>query len=280
MHPLGVRVGQKLTGAKEMSTSQHAVEYGLSERVALVTGGSRGIGRAIALALLRVGCRVAILARTRDRLEAARRTLAEFGEVIAVQANVAHRAEVETAVRAVSDQMGPVEILVNNVGVTSRRSLFDLDESHWDEVMTVNVKSLLYTCQATVPGMRERGWGRIINAASYAAWHASLARSVYAASKAAVIALTRVWAGELAPFGITVNAYAPGDVETDMVADLMSSQAEVLARRIALGRIGRPEEVADAVLFLASERAGYLTGVVLEISGGKYVVQNPWDAWH
>jgi 3-oxoacyl-[acyl-carrier protein] reductase len=252
---------------------------GLAGRVAVVTGGSRGIGRAIAAALLRAGSRVAILSRDPASLDAGHKALAPLGEVLAVKADVGIRADVDTAMRTVLDRFGAVDVLVNNAGVTSRKSLADLDDNHWDDVMRTNVKGLLHCCQAVVPGMKERGWGRIINCSSYAAWHSALARGVYAASKAAVNALTKVWAGELGPYGITVNAYAPGDIRTEMMADLLGAQEQRLTQRIALGRIGTVDEVADVVLFLASERAAYLTGIVIEISGGKYVVQNPWDAW-
>ncbi|MDR7555498.1 MAG: SDR family NAD(P)-dependent oxidoreductase [Armatimonadota bacterium] len=255
------------------------VDYGLTGKVALVTGGSRGLGRAIAAALLRAGCRVAIVSRNAESLEAGRRALAPLGDVVVVQADVTVRRQVDEAVRAVECRAGPVDILVNNAGVTSRRSLAELTDDHWDEVMTTNVKALLFTCQAVTPWMMRKRWGRIINASSYAAWHPRLNRGVYAASKAAVEALTRAWAGELAPYGITVNAYAPGDIATDMMADMLAAGAGELTRHIALGRIGTPEDVADAVAFLASERAAYITGTVMAISGGKYIVQNPWDAW-
>jgi 3-oxoacyl-[acyl-carrier protein] reductase len=252
---------------------------GLAGRVAIVTGGSRGIGRAVAAAFLRAGSRVAILSRDPASLEAGRKALEPLGELLAVRADVGVRGDVDAAVRAVIDRFGAVDILVNNAGITSRKSLMDLDDAHWDDVMRTNVKGLLHCCQAVVPGMKARRWGRIINCSSYAAWHAALARGVYAASKAAVNALTKVWAGELGPWGITVNAYAPGDIRTEMMADLLGAQERRLTQRIALGRIGTADEVADVVVFLASERAAYLTGIVVEISGGKYVVQNPWDAW-
>jgi 3-oxoacyl-[acyl-carrier protein] reductase len=254
-------------------------DYGLAGRVAVVTGGSRGIGRAIAAEFLRAGSRVAILSRDAASLESGRQALEPLGDVEAVLADVGVRADVDAAMRAVIDRYGAVDILVNNAGITSRKALMDLDDEHWDDVMRTNVKGLLHCCQAVVPGMKNRRWGRIINCSSYAAWHSALARGVYAASKAAVNALTKVWAGELGPYGITVNAYAPGDIRTEMMADLLGAQEQQLTRRVALGRIGTPDEVADVVLFLASERAAYLTGVVIEISGGKYVVQNPWDAW-
>jgi 3-oxoacyl-[acyl-carrier protein] reductase len=128
--------------------------------------------------------------------------------------------------------------------------------------------------------MIKRGFGRIVNAASYAAWHASLNRGAYAAAKAGIIAVTKVWAGELAPHGITVNAYAPGDIATDIIADIRGgSQEALLLSRIALRRFGDPAEVAKVIGFFLSPDADYLTGVTMNISGGKFIVQNPGDAW-
>jgi len=254
------------------------IDYGLKGRVALVTGGSRGIGRAIASKLLEAGCAVAILSRHQESLDVGRRALEPLGQVLAVQADVTVRREVGRAVRTVEDQLGRVDVLVNNAGISSKHALMDIDERHWDDVMETNVRSMLFCCQEVAPGMMQRRWGRILNASSYAAWHPSLNRGAYAASKAAVIAVTRTWAGELAPFGITVNAYAPGDIETDIMAEALATQADQLTQRIALRRVGTPAEVAEVVVFLASERASYQTGITVEISGGKFVVQNPWEA--
>jgi NAD(P)-dependent dehydrogenase (short-subunit alcohol dehydrogenase family) len=255
------------------------IDYGLAGRAALVTGGSRGIGRAVAAALLRAGCRVAILSRDAGSLEAARQALSGLGgEMVAVRGDVSARDDVLAAVQTVTDRFGAVDVLVNNAAIINRQTLLQLTEEEWDQVMATNVKSLLFTCQAVAPQMMRRGWGRIINAASYGAWHPSHAHGLYAASKAAVIALTKAWAAELAPYGIHVNAYAPGPIATDMVAGSPGAPEDV-TRPVALRRMGRPEEVADAVAFLASERASFLTGAVLEISGGKYAVQDPWTAW-
>ena len=255
------------------------IDYGLTGRAALVTGGSRGIGRAVAAALLRVGCRVAILSRDAASLGAAQRALQDMGaELVAVRGDVAVRDDVRAAVESVIDRFGAIDVLVNNAAIINRDTLLQLTEDAWDQVMATNVKSLLFACQAVAPSMMRRHWGRIINAASYGAWHPSHAHGLYAASKAAVIALTKAWAAELAPYGIHVNAYAPGPIATDMVAGSPGTPEDV-TRPVALGRMGRPEEVADAVAFLASERASFLTGAVLEISGGKYAVQDPWTAW-
>jgi NAD(P)-dependent dehydrogenase (short-subunit alcohol dehydrogenase family) len=254
-------------------------DYGLTGRVALVTGGSRGIGRAIAAALLRAGCRVAIVSRDPDTLEAGRRALTELGEPLAVRADVSAQDDVRGAVDTVASRLGPVDILINNAAVASRHGLMTLTQAHWDDVMAVNVRSLLFACQAVAPEMMRRRWGRIISAASYAAWHPSIGRGLYAATKAAVVSLTKTWAGELAPHGITVNAYAPGPIATDMAAADPDTPLATAPKFLALQRVGTPEEVADVVVFLASERAAFLTGVIVDISGGKYVVQDPWNAW-
>jgi NAD(P)-dependent dehydrogenase (short-subunit alcohol dehydrogenase family) len=252
---------------------------GLAGRVALVTGGSRGIGRAVAAAFLRAGCRVAILSRNPETLEAGRRALAEGGEVLAVRADVSAQDEMRAAVGEVASRLGPVDILVNNAAVASHHGLMTLTQAHWDEVMAVNVRGVLFGCQAVAPEMMRRRWGRIINASSYAAGHSTINRGLYAATKAAVVSLTKTWAGELAPYGITVNAYAPGPIATEMSLSDPDISLDEAARYLALQRVGTPDEVAEVVAFLASERAAFLTGVVVDISGGKYVVQDPWNAW-
>ncbi|MBM3450881.1 MAG: SDR family oxidoreductase, partial [Armatimonadetes bacterium] len=180
----------------------------------------------------------------------------------------------------VRECFGPISILVNNAGITSRLGLSDITDEHWDDVMSTNVKGLLYACQAVVGDMKAARWGRILNCSSYGARHSRIERGVYSASKAALNALTQIWAGELGSYGITVNAYAPGDMKTEMMADVLATPAgAALTRNIVLGRLGEPEEVADVVLYLASERASYLTGAIIEVTGGKFVVQNPHDAW-
>jgi 3-oxoacyl-[acyl-carrier protein] reductase len=253
--------------------------YGLGDRVALVMGGSRGIGLSIAVALTRAGCRVAIVSRSREHLKEATRILAADGDVLTVAADATVRSEVEDAVAKVSGALGSVEILVNNVGMIGRASLLEIDDHHWDELMSANLKSVLLSCQAVVPGMIDAGWGRIINASSFGASTPALWRSVYCAGKAAVTALTKAWAGELAPYGITVNAYAPGNIETDMLRDLPQAEVEEMTNRTAMQRLGTPAEVAALVLFLASNHGSYITGAIMDISGGKYVVQDPWRAW-
>jgi 3-oxoacyl-[acyl-carrier protein] reductase len=144
--------------------------------------------------------------------------------------------------------------------------------------MDINLKGVLLCSQTAARYMVKRKFGRIVNAASYAAWHAGINRSVYAAAKAGIIAATKVWAGELAPHGITVNAYAPGDIATEMISDIRGAGEDILLNRIALHRFGTPEEVGGIISFLLSPAADYLTGIVMEISGGKFIVQNPSDA--
>jgi NAD(P)-dependent dehydrogenase (short-subunit alcohol dehydrogenase family) len=247
--------------------------------VALVTGGSRGIGRAVAADLLRAGCRVAILARSADSLEDARRALSAHGDVLAVRADLASKAEVDASVETVAGRLGPIEILINNAAIASRQRLLDITPEHWDELMAINVRGILFTCQAVAPAMMRRGWGRIVNVSSYAAEHPSIGFALYSASKAAVNAMTKTWAGELAPYGITVNVCAPGPVATEMATQDANISLEEAAKMLALQRVGTPEEVASVITFLASERASFLTGVVIDVSGGKYVVQDPWAAW-
>jgi NAD(P)-dependent dehydrogenase (short-subunit alcohol dehydrogenase family) len=252
-------------------------------RVALVTGASRGIGKSVTQLLMERGCTVYVNSRDLARAEAACADLGGRGVPGAcrpVAADVSVRPQVQRMVDTIVGEAGRIDFLVNNAGIPSRSSLLDLTDEHWNAVLDINLRGVFLCTQIAARHMIAHSFGRIVNAASYAAWHASLNRGAYAAAKAGIIALTKVWAGELAPFGITVNAYAPGDIATDIIADIRGgSQEALLLSRIALRRFGDPAEVAKVVGFFLSPDADYLTGVVMNISGGKFIVQNPGDAW-
>ena len=238
----------------------------LDGKVALVTGGSRGIGRAIAGALHDQGARVAVLGRDLARAEA---TAAELGDrAMAVAADVGRADEAAKAVEAVEQQLGPVDILVNNAGLTRDGLLARMSEADWDAVLDANLKGAFLLMKAVTRGMMKRRWGRIINITSVVGLTGNPGQANYAASKAGLIGLTKSVARELASRNVLVNAVAPGFIDTDMTRALTDQQREALQAQIPLGRLGDSEDVAGAVLFLASDLAQYITGQVLVVDGG------------
>ena len=230
----------------------------MQERVALVTGGARGIGRAIALALAADGRRVAVA----DLLEA------DVEGALAVRLDVTDAASVARAVRDVEAALGPVDILVNNAGWDEMRPFLETDEPFWDRVLDINLKGGLRMIKATAPGMVERGWGRVVNIGSDAGRVGSSLESVYSAAKGGVIAFTKTLARELARTGVTANTVCPGPTRTPMLAEMEPRLVEALERAVPMRRLGEPDDVAAAVAFFASERAGYITGQTLSVSGG------------
>lgn len=236
----------------------------LAKRVALVTGGSRGIGRAVAISLAEAGAAVAV--NYREKKAEAENVVKAIedagGKAMAIGADVSKTAEVARMVTEVERQLGPVDVLVNNAGIGIIRSVDDLTEEDFDITIAVNLKSAFLCTQAVVPGMRRRMWGRIVNISSGAARGAGGIGPHYNASKAGMEGLTRGYAARLVKEGITVNAVAPSLIETDMVkAGLASSPA-----RIPLGRFGTSEECADVVLMLVGNE--YMTGQTVALSGG------------
>jgi len=242
----------------------------LSGKVALVTGASRGIGRAIALELARSGADVAVnFAGSRQAAEEVAAQIQEMGrKSMAIQANVSEPASVEAMFREVEEQLGPVQILVNNAGITRDNLLLRMKEAEWDEVLSINLKGVfLCTKQALRPMLKGR-WGRIINITSVSGVMGNAGQANYAAAKAGVIGLTKTTAREVASRGITVNAIAPGFIETDMTAALGEEVSRQLLGQIPLGRFGQAEEVARVARFLASDDSSYITGQVIHVDGG------------
>ncbi|OUM88313.1 MAG: 3-oxoacyl-[acyl-carrier-protein] reductase [Bacillus thermozeamaize] len=242
----------------------------LSGKVALVTGASRGIGRAIALELARSGADVAVnFAGSRQAAEEVAAQIQEMGrKSMAIQANVSEPASVEAMFREVEEQLGPVQILVNNAGITRDNLLLRMKEAEWDEVLSTNLKGVfLCTKQALRPMLKGR-WGRIINITSVSGVMGNAGQANYAAAKAGVIGLTKTTAREVASRGITVNAIAPGFIETDMTAALGEEVSRQLLGQIPLGRFGQAEEVARVARFLASDDSSYITGQVIHVDGG------------
>jgi len=242
----------------------------LKDRTALVTGGSRGLGRAIALALAAEGAAVAVNYRAgRDAAEDTVRAIADGGgRAVAVQADVADAGQVKAMFKQVGDDLSPPDILINNAGMVRDAILALMSEEAWDEVLAVNLKGAFLCTKAAVRGMARGRWGRVVNVASVAGLTGDARRANYAASKAGLIGLTKTAARELAPSGITVNAIAPGVIETDLTADMDGNRRDQLMESIPLRRFGVPEDVAGLAVFITSARADYITGQVFVVDGG------------
>ena len=244
-------------------------------RVALITGASRGLGAAIALRLARDGCDVALNFVADDARDnaAEAEAVAEQArkldvEALCVEADVTDRAAVEAMVAEVGERLGPVDVLVNNAGITRDRTLRKLAPEDWGSVLAVNLTGAFNCCRAVVEGMTDRGWGRIVSVSSVVALLGNFGQTNYAASKAGLIGLTRSLAREVARKGVTVNAVAPGFIRTEMTAAIPPEVVEQIVATIPIGAMGEAIDVANAVAFLASDEARYITGHVLSVNGG------------
>jgi 3-oxoacyl-[acyl-carrier protein] reductase len=241
----------------------------LSGKTAFVTGGTRGIGLAIAQALHGAGARVAVVGRN---LERARSAAGGLGQRAAgFGCDVAQSSQVDAAIAAAEAALGPIDILVNNAGLTRDNILLRLSDDDWDAVIDANLKGAFHTTRAVIKGMMKRRAGRIINITSIVGLTGNKGQANYAASKAGLIGFSKSVAKEYASRNILVNCIAPGFIETDMTASLPDTARASLLEEIALGRLGRPEDVAGTVLFLASDLAAYITGQVLVVDGGMVI---------
>jgi 3-oxoacyl-[acyl-carrier protein] reductase len=244
----------------------------LQGKTAFVSGASQGIGRACALALAKMGARVALAARNETKLEdVAAEIEATGGQAKPFLMDVSDEASIQAAAKAAIAHFGTVEILVNNAGITRDTLLLRMKRADWDAVMTTNLTGAFLLTQALLNSMLRARWGRIINVSSVVGRTGQAGQANYAASKAGLIGFTRSMAREVASRSVTVNAVAPGYIETAMTSVLEDKQREAFLTHIPLGRAGTDEEVAHAVAFLASPQAGYITGHVLDINGGLFM---------
>ncbi|MHB1135100.1 MAG: SDR family NAD(P)-dependent oxidoreductase [Chloroflexota bacterium] len=250
----------------------------LANQVAIITGASRGIGFATARALAREGARVVLAARRAETVQAAaQRLVAEGLEAIGVATDITVRADVERLIATAFDRWGRVDILVNNAGIpSSAKYLVDIDDEGWQQSIDIHLKGTFFCCRAVLPHMLRAGYGRIVNISSLMAMQGhmlgqrpgDIAGADYSAAKAGMVGLTKALSFEVAPRGITVNAIAPGPVMTEIQAPKPKEQLARIPLDTAVGRFGRPEEIAQAVLYLVGPESGFITGHLLGVTGG------------
>jgi 3-oxoacyl-[acyl-carrier protein] reductase len=242
----------------------------LKDRVAIVTGGARGIGKAIAFAFLREGAKVAVIDSDKERLEILKKEIdIKNREVMVIPCDITKSSEVNGMVDQVRKGFGRIDILVNNAGIIRRGTIETVTEEDWDQVIEVNLKGTFNCCKAVARIMKQQGYGKIINVSSIAGKMGDITSAPgYGPSKAGVDALTKTLARQLAPYGINVNGVAPHAIETEMSAQWSEERRKEIIASIPLGRLGKPEDVANAVLFLASDEASFITGEILDVNGG------------
>ena len=251
--------------------TQKAIAKELSGKVALVTGGSRGIGAGIALALSEGGAQVVVnYAVQKEKADGIVRQITEDGgEAVSFQADVSKKNGVDSLLRFVVSHFGGVDILINNAGIHQHLTIDKLSFEDWDRIITVNLGSAFLLTKGVLPYMKEKGWGRIVNISSLSGFAGTKGESHYAASKAGIVGFTKAAALEVASFGITVNVISPGAIETDMLDVTSEKKRQERLAPIPVGRLGQPEDIAHAVLFLVSPKASFITGETIHVNGGQ-----------
>jgi len=242
----------------------------LKDRVAIVTGAGRGIGKAIASTFVREGAKVALVDVDKGVLETTKNEIGKKrGEVIAIPCDITKSAEVKAMVNQVEKAFGRIDVLVNNAGIIRRGTIETVTEEDWDQVIAVNLKGTFNCCKAVVEFMRQQGYGKLVNGSSIAGKMGDITSAPgYGSSKAGMDALTKTLARQLAKYGINVNAVSPHAIETEMSAQWSEERRKEIIASIPLGRLGKPQDVAEAALFLASDEASFITGEILDVNGG------------
>lgn len=244
----------------------------LENKVALVTGASRGIGKAIAMSLLKMGATVVGTATTESGAEKISEYIKEAGgKGCGMCLNVADATSIEAVMSAIQGAYGAPLVLVNNAGITRDNLMLRMKDDEWDQVMETNLTSVYRMSKAVLRGMTKARWGRIVNISSVVGSMGNAGQANYSAAKAGMEGFTRSLAREIGSRGITVNAVAPGFIDTDMTKDLPEANKSVMLAQIPAGRLGQPEEIAAAVSFLVSEESGYITGATIPVNGGMYM---------
>ncbi|TVQ28166.1 MAG: SDR family oxidoreductase [Spirochaetaceae bacterium] len=249
-------------------------------RVAIVTGGTRGIGRAITTAFLRDGVNVAAVYAS-DRASASaleRESAASAGELLTLQADAGDAADIARIVDKTVARWGRVDYLINNAAISLFAFLDEMTEDFLDEMIRVNFKGPVLLTQAVLPHMKRQRFGRVVNASSISGHYADVGQVAYGGTKAAIEMMTKLAAAELGPYGITVNAYAPGIIATDMTRQMIEERGDVQVRQIPMGSFGEPDDVAGLVIFLCSDAGKYITGEIIGVDGGMLRAQNPFRA--
>jgi NAD(P)-dependent dehydrogenase (short-subunit alcohol dehydrogenase family) len=271
----GVEVLPQVAESLKALPGEHFMQlpasFDLTGRVALVTGGSKGLGLAMARGLARAGADIVISSRNEGELKSALATILDgtgrSGHQVV--ADMTDREDVARLAAEAQRRMGKVDILVNNAGGNQPQTIESIEDDVWDGVLELNLNSVVFLTRALVPGMKQRSWGRVINISSVMAFHSKEGRSAYSATKAALIGMTRTQALELGPFGVTANCIAPGLFLTDLPKSVLSpTELDSFAKRAAVGRWGDPDELVGPVLLLASDAGSYITGQALVVDGG------------
>lgn len=257
---------------RETEGKHGAPSMTLEGQIGLVTGASRGIGRAIALAMSGQGAKVCLCSRNMEDLETVAQEIGDLGgEAIPVRMDIRDNKDVARAVKEILAETSRIDILVNNAGLRSDKLLVRTGEEEWQEVLETNLSGTFFCMRQVIPAMSRKRYGRIVNITSVVGFTGNVGQANYAAAKAGIVGLTKTAAREYARRGITVNAVAPGFIETAMASSLEEELRELIRGQIPMARLGSAEEVADAVTFLASPKASYITGQVLHVNGGLYV---------
>lgn len=237
-------------------------------KTAIVTGGSSGIGFACARKLLQEGAKVCICARNPRKLEAAADELRQYGEIITAVADLADKEQIRAAVASALEAFGKIDILINNAGLNADAQFYKMQDEQFERVIDANLKGMYYFSKAVIPGMMENRYGKIVSVSSVSAFNGNFGQSNYAASKGAIISMTRVMGKELGKYGINVNAVAPGSIMTEMYSAVPEEIKQKKLAGIPLRRYGEPDEAAAAICFLASDEASYITSQLLVVDGG------------